>query len=87
MRISTFAILSAILALYFHTKLNLDPNLATSIYHLHEFLAYSFTIVGAIIADSWWGHFKATICMQLIYSIGAAISSIGNIEPINLSIA
>lgn len=84
---STFTILSAILALYFHKKLHLDPNLATSIYHLYEFLAYSFTIVGAIIADSWWGHFKAIIWMQLIYSIGAAITSIGNIEPLSLPIA
>lgn len=75
------------MALYFHKKLNLDTSLATSIYHLHEFLAYSFTIFGAIIADSWWGHFKATIWMQLIYSIGAAIISIGNIAPLNLSIA
>lgn len=75
------------MALYFHKKLDLDTNLATSVFHLHEVIAYSFTIVGAIIADSWWGHFKAIIWMQLIFSIGATILSIGNIEPLNLSIA
>lgn len=76
--------LSAILALYFHVKLNLDTNSATSVFHIHECLVYFFTIVGAIIADSILGHFKTIIIMAFIYSVGAVTVSIGNIEPLNL---
>lgn len=74
----------AILALYFNLKLNLDPNLSTSLYHVHDSLSYTFTIVGAIISDSWWGQFKTVAVMQLVYAIGGTIVSVGNIEPLNL---
>jgi proton-dependent oligopeptide transporter, POT family len=67
-------------------KLNLDPNLATSVFHVHEFFAYSFTIIGAIVADSWWGQFKTIIVMQVIYFVGAVTTSVGNIEPLGVSI-
>jgi hypothetical protein len=78
--------LSAVLALCFNVKLNLDPNLSTSLLHLHEFMAYSFTIIGAIIADSWWGQFKTITVMQLIYAIGTTVLSLGNVGPLNFSI-
>jgi solute carrier family 15 (oligopeptide transporter), member 1 len=72
------------LALYFHVKLGLDTNLATSVFHIHECLAYFFTIVGAIVADSFLGHFKTILIMAFIYSVGATTVAIGNIEPLNL---
>jgi len=53
---------------------------------VHEALSYSFTIIGAIIADSWLGHFKTIIWMELAYVVGAIIAAIANIEPLNLSV-
>lgn len=55
-------------------------------FHVYEGLCYAFAIVGAIAADSWFGHFKATIMIQLLYVVGAAIIAIGNVEPLNLSL-
>lgn len=66
--------------------MDLDQNLSTSVFHVHEFVSYAFTIVGAMIADSWLGHFKAIVMIQLMYSLGATIVAIGNIEPLHLSI-
>lgn len=76
----------AILALYFHVKLNLDTNQATSMFHLYEFVTYAFTIVGAMIADSWLGHYKTIVMMQLMFFIGATIVAVGNIESLHLPI-
>lgn len=78
--------ISAILALYFNVKLHLDPNLSTSVFHAQEFLLYIFTIAGAILADSFLGHFKTIIVMQLVYAVGATVIAVGNVEPLNLSL-
>lgn len=76
----------AILALYFHVKLHLDPNMSTSVYHAQEFLVYLFTIVGAIIGDSFLGSFKTILLMQIMYAAGATVIAVGNVEPLNLSL-
>lgn len=78
--------LSAVLALFLHRKLNFDPNEATALYHTYEFLIYFFTIIGAIIAESWLGLFKTITTMSFVYAVGAAILALGAIEAWNMPI-
>lgn len=72
--------------LYFNRKLNFDPSSSTAIFHTFELLSYGFPIIGAIIADSWWGHFKTLLWMSLVFTIGSVIVSIGAIEILNLPV-
>lgn len=72
--------------LYLNRKLNFDPSSSTAIYHTNELLAYGFTIVGAIIADSWWGHFKTILWMSLVFTAGSLIVSVGAIQLLNLPV-
>lgn len=74
----------AILVLYLNRKLNFNPSSSTAIFHTIEVLAYGFTIVGSIIADSWWGHYKTILRMTLVFTVGSAAVSIGAIEALNL---
>lgn len=60
--------------------------MATSMFHVHEFFVYSFTIISAIIADSWWGHFKTVVFIGFLYTAGSTFVAVGNIDPLNLSI-
>lgn len=75
---------SAILLLYFNRKLNFDPSISTAMYHTNELLAYSFTIIGAIIADSWLGLFHTILWMILVFSIGNAVVAVAAVEVLNL---
>ncbi|KAG4071714.1 hypothetical protein HA402_011868 [Bradysia odoriphaga] len=52
--------------------------------HANDFLVYFFTIVGAVIGDSWWGAYKTITLMMVVYSCGIAIVSLGAIETLNL---
>lgn len=79
-----FFIFQAILVLYLNRKLNFDPSTSTAIMHANDFLVYSFTVVGAIIGDSWWGAYKTISLMMVVYACGMAIISIGAIEALNL---
>jgi dipeptide/tripeptide permease len=74
------------LALYFNRKLNFDPSTSTAIFHTNELLAYAFTIVGAIIADSWLGLFKTISLMLPIFAVGSLIVTIASVEPLSLPI-
>lgn len=74
----------AILALFLHRKLNFDPDMSTALYHTYEFLIYFFTIIGAIIAESWLGLFKTITSMSFVYAVGAGIVSFGTIESFGL---
>lgn len=82
-RYSTVGI-SSILLLYFNRKLNFDPSISTALFHTNELLGYSFTIIGAIIADSWFGLFHTILWMTLVFSIGCTILAVGAIEVLNL---
>lgn len=77
-------IYSAILVLYINTKLHFDESTSTAIMHANDFLVYFFTIIGAIIADNWWGAYKTITLMMVVYSFGIAVVSIAAIETLNL---
>lgn len=72
--------------MYFNVKLHLDPTMATALYHVYELLFLFFTIIGAVMADSWLGHYKAILLMQTMFGASALIIGVGNIAPLNLSL-
>lgn len=76
----------AILPLYFNVKLSLASSSASSLFHIHEFLGFLFTVVGAIIADSWLGHYKTILWIGLLYVGGSAVITLGNVDMLSLSI-
>lgn len=49
---------SAILVLYLTTVLNYTEDDSTIIFHCFIFLSYFMPLIGAILADSYWGKFK-----------------------------
>jgi dipeptide/tripeptide permease len=57
---------------------------ATIIYHTFNMLIYFTCIIGAVIADSWWGRFKTIWILSIVYSIGSVLIAIGAIELLNL---
>lgn len=75
---------TAILVLYLNRKLNFDQSSSTAIMHANDFLVYFFTIIGAVIGDSWWGAYKTIAFMMVVYSCGISIVSLGAIESLNL---
>lgn len=66
--------------------MGLDDNTSTSIFHTFEFMMLIFTIIGAIIADTWLGLFQAVVSMSFIYVIGLGIISVAMIEVFHLPI-
>uniref|UniRef100_A0A2K6GKA1 Solute carrier family 15 member 1 n=1 Tax=Propithecus coquereli TaxID=379532 RepID=A0A2K6GKA1_PROCO len=61
----------AILILYFTNFIGWDDNLSTAIYHTFVALCYLTPVLGALIADSWLGKFKA------LSVIGLALIALG----------
>jgi solute carrier family 15 (oligopeptide transporter), member 1 len=61
-------------------KLLFDKNISTALYHLNEFLLFSFAIFGAIIADSYFGKFRTISAMATIYALGAAVVAIAAVN-------
>lgn len=58
--------------------------MSTALFHTNELLSYFFPIIGAVIADSYWGLFKTLTIMSFVFAVGIAIVSIGAIETLNL---
>jgi solute carrier family 15 (oligopeptide transporter), member 1 len=74
------------MSLFFNLQLGFDTGMSTALFHTYEFFVFSFTIVGAIIADNCLGLFKTLVSMSLVYSTGIVLLSVGTIAPLNLSI-
>ncbi|XP_070506336.1 peptide transporter family 1-like [Chironomus tepperi] len=69
-----------ILAIYLHQKLDFDTNTATALYHVNEFCLYFFSIVGAIIADCYWGIYRTLTTMSILIAISGTIVSIASMD-------
>ncbi|XP_038606850.1 solute carrier family 15 member 2-like [Tachyglossus aculeatus] len=67
---SAFFGMNVLLTLYFVKFHHWDENLSTAIYHAFMGSCYLFTIVGAIVADSWLGKYKATVVWYILYLLG-----------------
>jgi len=59
-----------------------DDNTATAVYHAFTVLAYLFPLLGAMIADSWWGKYWTILSLSVVYAIGSGINMMSAIEPI-----
>jgi solute carrier family 15 (oligopeptide transporter), member 1 len=79
--------LPAILVLFLNLKIGYDKNTSTAIFHSYVFLAYLLPIMGAIIADSWWGQFKTLVGMAFVFTVGALTIAVATIDDLHLPIA
>ena len=70
----------AILLIYLIQKLKYDEANATVIFHLSAMAVYMSSILGAIIADSWWGKFKTILILSCVYAIGSLTVAFGAVE-------
>eukprot|EP01087_Luapelamoeba_hula_P015645 TRINITY_DN4699_c0_g1_i1.p1 TRINITY_DN4699_c0_g1~~TRINITY_DN4699_c0_g1_i1.p1 ORF type:complete len:563 (-),score=65.16 TRINITY_DN4699_c0_g1_i1:195-1883(-) len=68
--------LKAILAIYLHKYLLFSEDRSTFIIHAWIFVAYSFTVVGGYISDTWLGKFKTIIYVSLVYCLGSLTLSL-----------
>lgn len=73
-----------ILAIYLTRKLDFSDDIATIIYHSFTTLVYFMCIIGAIIADSWWGKFNTIVWLSIVYVCGSVTITLGSIEPWNM---
>jgi solute carrier family 15 oligopeptide transporter 1 len=69
-----------ILAIYLNQKLKFDPNTATAIFSVNEFCLYFFSIVGAIIADCYWGIYRTLTGMSILIACSGTVVSIASMD-------
>jgi len=69
-----------ILAIYLNQKLKFDPNTAIAIFSVNEFCLYFFSIVGAIIADCYWGIYRTLTTMSILIACSGAVVSIASMD-------
>jgi dipeptide/tripeptide permease len=77
-------IISAILVVYLHTKLEFDQSSSTAIYHLNELFTFVFPLFGAILAESYCGLFKAIVTMCFVAFFGGLVVSLSTIGSISI---
>lgn len=65
-----------VLVLYLTRKLFWDDDTATIIYHLFTTLVYFFSVLGAILSDSWLGKFRTILYLSVVYSCGSILMSL-----------
>uniref|UniRef100_H2Y7V4 Solute carrier family 15 member 2 n=1 Tax=Ciona savignyi TaxID=51511 RepID=H2Y7V4_CIOSA len=68
-----------ILVLYLKYYLHWDEDTATAVYHAFTVLAYLFPIMGAILADSWWGKYNTILWLSVVYALGMILNTLGAI--------
>ncbi|VVC33646.1 Proton-dependent oligopeptide transporter family,Major facilitator superfamily domain [Cinara cedri] len=65
--------IKTVLVLYLTSVLNFSEDDSTVIFHCFIFLSYFMPLIGAILADSYWGKFKTMIRMSIFYLFGNLI--------------
>jgi solute carrier family 15 oligopeptide transporter 1 len=65
-------------------KLGFDEGTSTALYHSVELLSFVAPIVGAIIADSYYGLYKTLICTSVLFILSNSIIAVGAIEFLHL---
>ena len=78
--------INAILAIYMTGTLHFGQARATSWQSLFKAGAYFFPLVGAIVADVFWGKYRTIITFSIIYVLGCAILALGPGTPFNLAL-
>jgi len=54
---------------------------AKTIYHLFTAGAYFFPLIGALIADIWWGKYKTILLISLMYCLGHGMLALMDVGP------
>ncbi len=52
---------------------------ATAIYHLFIGAVYAFPMIGAILADRYWGKYKTILWLSLMYCVGHGVLAVADI--------
>jgi len=65
--------INAILTVYMTQTLRLGDADATSYHSLFKVGAYFFPLLGAIVADVFWGKFKTIMTFSLVYAMGCTV--------------
>lgn len=73
-----------VLVLYLTRKLFWDDDTATIIYHLFTTLVYFFSVLGAILSDSWLGKFRTILYLSVVYSCGSILMSLTAMPDLNI---
>ena len=72
----------AVLLLYLRNYLKWSNTTATTVYHGFTTMAYFTPLVGAVIADSYWGKYKTIIYLSLVYMVGHVVKTLASIPYI-----
>lgn len=70
--------------MYLTEKLHYDDDTATVVFHLSLMSVYLCSLLGAVLADSFWGKFKTIFLLSIVYAMGSTVVAIGSVEQWNL---
>ena len=73
------------LILYLTYFIKFDENTSTVIYHAFTVLAYFFPLLGAAVADGYWGKYKTIKTISIVYAIGMLFFTVSTLPQINSS--
>ncbi|XP_061378372.1 peptide transporter family 1-like [Danaus plexippus] len=79
----SFSLSRAVLTLYLRSKLDYSEEVATEIYHMFTTFVTFSPVVGAILADNYFGKFKTILYIMFIYAAGniiLTVTAVPNIE-------
>lgn len=61
---------------------NMNDERAKAVYHLFSASAYFFPLIGAIMADVFWGKYKTILWISLMYCVGHACLALMDLGPV-----
>ena len=65
----------AVLVLYFTVSLQYTETQAIALFSFNSSLAYLSPLLGAILADGWWGRYRVILYFGTVYCVGLALLS------------
>lgn len=70
--------MKGILALYITNVLLMSRDQATQIIHIFTFVNYFMPLLGAYVADRWWGRYWTILIISLFYCIGHGVLALSD---------
>lgn len=67
--------MKAILVVFMTQNLKVSEDQAKTYYHLFNMANYAIPILGAILADVWWGKYRTIIWLSFVYCMGHLVIS------------
>lgn len=61
---------------------NMTDERAKTVYHLFTASAYFFPLIGAVMADAFWGKYKTILWISLMYCVGHGCLALMDLGPI-----